>query len=251
MKEPLLKNTKQVIYLNAGHHDNDPGHVTVDKIRENEEVKKIRDLAVEELRFQGFKVEIVPDNLTLRQSIDLVNVLGKNLDSGLALDIHLNAHGKVNQVINGTEVYSGTSLKSLEIANILSKHTARELGTEDRGYRPDTWTAAGSLGWIRQTNMWACVLECCYLTDPQDQTKLMNGGHAKIAKGIAKAVCELWEVKYLDKTNQNKTDEEEVVTLQKKVIELTIFVISLMQKLINLRSAQNNRLLGAIYNLLR
>lgn len=245
-----LKDTQRTIFLNAGHHNLDPGHVTDGNIKENEEVKRIRDLTVAELKFQGFKVEVVPDNLTLRQSIDLVNVLGKDLDSGLALDIHLNAHGKVNQIINGTEVYSGTSVKSMAIADTLSRYIANGLGTEDRGYKPDTWTAAGSLGWIRQTNMWACVVECCYLTDPQDRAKLMNGGHAKIARGITKAICELFAVPYLSQESETPR-EEEVVTLQRRVIELTILVVSLLQKLINLKSTKENRMLGSIFQLWR
>lgn len=240
----ILKDVNKTIFLNAGHHLNDPGHVNVGGLRENDQVRQIRDLTIEMLKFQGFKVESVPDNFNLRESIDLVNVLGKDLNSGLALDIHLNANGSVNKIVNGTEIYSGTSLKSREIANILSKNIAKELGTSDSGYRPDTWTAAGSLGWVRQTNMWSCVVECCYMTDPRDLSLLMNGGHAKVAKGIAKGVCELYGLNFLEDIS-----EDEKLKEQNKIMELMLVVISLLQKLILLKSSKSNSLLGGIYKL--
>jgi N-acetylmuramoyl-L-alanine amidase len=214
------------------------------------EVMKIRDILVPMLKEQGFSVVEIPDNLTLRESIDMVNVHAKNLNDGLAIDIHLNAKGYSagNLIVRGTEVYSGTSVSSTLIAKTLSRHIAAELGIPDRGYRPDTMSAAGSLGWIRQTNCWAALPECLYLDDPQDRGILLNyDGHTKAALGMAKAICELYDAPFL--TKKEKPQEEEVVTLQKRVIELTMLVISLLQKLINLKSTQENRLLGAIYRL--
>lgn len=209
-----LKETKKVVIINAGHHNHDPGKV-IDTTTEAAEVKKIRD-EVKRLsaRLPDFTFHFVPDELTLPQSIKWANNIAKSLNDGLAVDIHLNANNR--STVRGTEGYHGVSSVSKKIAAAFSKHVAATLGLKDRGAFSDTLTYVGSLGWIRQTKMWATLVEVCYMTNAEDLAALTtDSGHTKAAKGLLSAVCELYGVEVPEwepKPPQTPTPEAPRVT---------------------------------------
>jgi len=87
-----LKIMNRTIILEAGHSISDPG-ATTKETTEAKEAIKIRDKLIP-LLSQDFNVEILSDNLDLKQSIVWVNKKFKNLDDGLALTIHLNTGGE-------------------------------------------------------------------------------------------------------------------------------------------------------------
>lgn len=185
----ILSDVKPVILVNAGHHLKDNGASHQDVI-EAIECMRIRDAFVPVLRERGYTVEVVPDHLTLSQSIAWVNAKAPNLNDGLAVDIHLNA-GSTS--VRGTEAFHGTSSTSKKIAEAFSRRLSKSLGTANRGAKPDTMTAVGSLGWIRQTKMWATLVEVCFLTNDKDIQLLRGeGGYHKTAVGMADAVDELF-----------------------------------------------------------
>lgn len=189
----VLPNTKKVIILNAGHWDNpDTPHVEDSGARYNDvleaiECIKIRDAVADILESRGYIVHKVPDHLDLRKSIDWANEKAPSLNDALAIDIHLNYLS--NRTARGTESFHGTSETSKKIAAELASSVALEMGIPNRGAKPDTQTAVGSLGWIRKTSMWASLIEVCFLTNPDDMAVLHGaGGYAKAARGIANGI---------------------------------------------------------------
>ena len=59
---------KKTIYLNAGHSDKETGALSKYGVERDINIA-IRDVLIPELKRQGFKVEVIPDNLNLRESI--------------------------------------------------------------------------------------------------------------------------------------------------------------------------------------
>jgi len=246
----LLKNCKKIIIINAGHHLKDSGAVSNGMV-ERDEVMKIRDLTIPKLKEQGFNVVSIPDNLDLRESIKMVNLNAKELYDGIALDIHFNHRGVLatNQRVGGTEVYSGTSILSRQMSGVISENIAKELGVPNRGYRPHTWAGCGSLGWITNTKCWSFVVECLYMDDTLDRMVLSNNGREKIAIGIVKAMCSLYDIPYVD---YSKDIVEPIIKEKLSIInQLMAVVMGLLQKLIKLKSDQENRFLGGIYKLIK
>ena len=261
----ILKEVQKTISVNAGHHDLDTGQVVIADngidVKENEQVKKIRDLVVPMLEKCGFRVIWVPDNLNLDKSIELTNKEIPTLNAGLAIDIHLNARGpaQLGAEVRGTEVYSGTSPNSRTIANTISKYVSRALDTVDRGYRPDTVSAVGSLGWIRLTKCWAVVIECCYLDNQYDRNVLFKG-YESIALGITKAICELFETPFHPSLIKNdwkpipvqpprEIDRNLIFILQEKILKMSFLLVDLLQKLIILKQSKHNPVIGKMYKL--
>lgn len=195
----ILPNTKKHIIVNAGHYDDpdtphfdDPGAVA-NQVREAVEVMKIRDRVVPLLKQAGFEVSSVPDELDLRESIKWANEKAPTLNDALAIDIHLNYLS--NTSARGTESFYGKAETSKQIAEVLANNVAETLGVPNRGAKPDTQTAVGSLGWIRKTTMWASLIEVCFLTNPEDMKILHSAdGYDKAARGIVNGVCEIFGV---------------------------------------------------------
>jgi len=192
----ILSKTNKTIIINAGHYDLDPGKVVKSNnisFSEEKEVLKIRDF-IKELapKMKDFTFHFVPDNLSLTKSIQFANKITSKIDGGFAIDIHLNANNR--STVQGTEAYYGTSDTSKKIATVMSRNVASALKLKNRGCKPDTETFVGSLGWIRQTKMWASLVEVCFMTNAFDLEVLLNNGHRKAAIGILNGICELYNV---------------------------------------------------------
>lgn len=209
----LLQGVKKRIFINAGHFDSSPNSqgdsgVIIDGLIERDEVKKIRDFVVKMLQESKFEVVVIPDNLNLRQSIDLVNKTAKNLNDGLALDLHLNSGGSAFRKKSGVEIYVYPETISMKIGRVLSRNIARTLNISDRGAKSDGETAVGSLGWCRQVNCWPAVIEVLFLDyigsgilgwmrDKLGQQAIIrNKQYSLIALGICAGVKELYGENY-------------------------------------------------------
>lgn len=187
----ILQNVKRKIIVNAGHYINDPGSQSAYGV-ERDECFKIRDNVVSVLRSRGYEVVPVPDTLDLAGSIKFANEKAPGINDALAIDIHLNY--SVDAKARGTEAYYGVSDTSKKIAASLAYFTAASLCVPTRGAKPDTDAAVGSLGWIRQTKMWASLVEVCFISNKDDMTMLKPNGYRAAAVGIANAIDDLFGV---------------------------------------------------------
>lgn len=191
-----LANVKKHVIVNAGHHNTDPGSSAHGYI-ERDEVKKIRDELLPLLTEAGFVVSKIPDNLTLATSIARVNEIIAKRDDALAVDIHLDYAS--NPARRGATGFYGTTDTSLQIAAALSAGVEVALGVPGNGAKPDTETAVGSLGWIRQTKCWATLIEVCFISSADDMALLTApGGYRRAAVGIANGIFHAFGVDTLD-----------------------------------------------------
>lgn len=213
----ILQNVKKRIIVNAGHFDNDPGAVT---LVERDEAEKIRDAFVDVMQNKGFEVLVIPDNLDLPQSIAQANKWAGTLNDALCIDIHLNSAS--NKAVRGVEAFHGTSGTSKDIATALVNAVSLSLGLPNRGARPDTQTAVGSLGWIRQTKAWATLIEVAYISNAEDMAVLTGkDGYKKAALGIARAVHELFGVPFVEKTIEESIEiiESELANIKTQLFK--------------------------------
>jgi len=216
-----LKEVSKTIIINAGHWDDphtprvdDPG-ASHNHVLEAVECMKIRDELVPLLEHRGYVVHAVPDELNLRKSIDWANEKAVSLNAGLAIDIHLNSLSDPSA--RGTEAFFGTSKISEDIATVLASSVSEKLKLPNRGAKPDTQTAVGSLGWIRQTKMWASLIEVCFVSNAEDMAALQgDGGYRKAAVGIGDAVD------YLFGMQQSAENPLEAYTTMQLITELQL-----------------------------
>lgn len=192
-------------FVNSGHFRGDNGHIEYLSgnitIRENQETEKIRD-ELRGLLLGKYETMFVPDDLNLKDSIAYINSYA--ISSDFAIDIHLNASN--DKGLRGTEAYYGKDDPKHAVS--FSRCVANALGIKDRGAKPDSQSAVGYLGFLRQLKCPAVLVEVCYITNDFDRIAYTP---KKAAEGIKNALDELFQQK--------------VAELQKQ--------ISLLQKLIN------------------
>lgn len=166
-------------FISAGHSFDDTG-ATYGSVKEAEVNMKVRD-EVKELLPDAI---YVPDNLTLRESIDWVN--SRASEDDLAIEIHQNANN--NASIRGTETYYDNEY---DLGEIVARNVSKALGIPNRGVKHDSESRAGSLGWIRLTKCSSALVECCYLSNELDRMKIVTvRGQMEAAQGIVNAITE-------------------------------------------------------------
>ncbi len=194
---------KQTIFLNAGHSELEPGALSLYGV-ERDLNTSIRDELLPELKRQGFKIKMVPDNLDFRESYKWVNKNSLLISDGLALDIHCNKGGRTG----AESYYYAGSVSSKEIAKELVDVYSKEMKMKNRGPKPDTQSQPGEISWIRKTNVWATLIECGYM-DSKEDMDLIIGHFDQVAIAICKGVCAIYDIPYIEKSPQLKVKSRE------------------------------------------
>ena len=172
---------KPRVFISAGHSRIDSG-VRWGNITESEIVIKIRD----EIKKLLPEAVYVPDDLTLRETIDFINSRNPQPEN-LAVEIHVNSNQ--SQLKRGTEAYY---VSDPRIATIFSRCVSQKLGIPDNGAKPDTDTYVGSLGFLRQIKCRSVLVEICYLTHFQERNLIITQEGQKLAaNGVFDAINEV------------------------------------------------------------
>lgn len=177
---------KRRVILCAGHGGGDPGSVG-QGTTEAAEVIDITNRTVDFLRKDGqLEVVHVPNELSFEQSIAWVNARYKDIDDAVAIDIHKNA----TVGAKGGETWYADDADSKLIAQRIQGGIATVL--TNRGVKPDTQNRWGRLGWCRDVNTWAPLVEMGFVSDGGDPV----GGEAnqRYAEALAKGILSIWNL---------------------------------------------------------
>lgn len=174
------------IFISAGHGGIEQGGrdlgVIAGGTTEAQEMISLRDKIVPELRSRGFEVLSVPDELSLRQTIEWINARARPKD--VALEIHTGFAS--NPEVGGASTFYITNnsdrKKHAELMLLALQRSLPQL--ENRGAKPDTAAGFGRLAFCRDTVLPSIQMEIGYLTNPSDRALIQNR-RAKIAQGIA------------------------------------------------------------------
>ncbi|MEO0825883.1 MAG: N-acetylmuramoyl-L-alanine amidase [Cyanobacteria bacterium J06639_16] len=164
------------IFISAGHGglENgvvDPG-VTASGTTEAQEMIRLRDFIVPELRSRNFTVFSVPDDLSANGTIDWINARCQQGD--VALEIHAGASG--DTAARGATAYhiANNEARKAHAELLLLALLRRVPQLPSRGTKPDTSSGLGSLAFCRQLQCPSLLMEVAYLTNPQDWDLLQN-----------------------------------------------------------------------------
>lgn len=150
---------------------------------EHEEAEKLVRGAYRILHHEGRSVHIVPYYLNLISKIKYINKHFSSSD--FLFSIHLN--GSSNPKSSGCEIwYYGGSPIAQRLARKASTVLSDTLQIRKRGNGayPDTKNRYGQLGIIRNTTPFAFLLECGFVTNPDDVRNARKYGYQAIADTI-------------------------------------------------------------------
>lgn len=175
------------ILLSAGHGGiesdgfRDPGAIA-GSTTEAKEMIQLRDLIAADLRSRNFEVLVVPDDLSLRRSIDWINIRARGGD--VSAELHADAFS--NPAVRGASIYYiANNQERKEHAELLLLALLRRLPQlRSRGAKPDTSTGVGSLAFCRNVITPSLLIQVGFLTNPDDRFLLQNR-RREIALGLA------------------------------------------------------------------
>lgn len=173
----LLRKVKPVLVA-AGHSETDPG-AAANGFSEVALVVPLRNRIAEILRAEG--VEVITDgeeetNLPLSEATKLVPTVG------IALELHFNAAGAAAKGVEALSLPAQREL-SQDIAGAIASVTGSPL-RGDKGYKPDTESARGRLGFARAGGV---VVEVEFLTNKSALAVYLQNKE-EVAQAIARAV---------------------------------------------------------------
>lgn len=174
------------IFISAGHGGGenamaDPGAVA-GGTTEAKEMILLRDLIVAELRSRNLEVLAVPDNLNRDETIAWINA--RHIQSDVALEIHADAF--FDPAVRGTSVYyiANNEQRKADAEQLLLALLRRVPQLVNRGAKPDSTAAVGSLGFCRRVISPSLLMEVGFLTNAEDLFLIQNR-RRDIAAGIA------------------------------------------------------------------
>ena len=174
------------VFISAGHGGYegqvlDPGAIA-GGTTEAREMILLRDLVVTELRSRSLEALAVPDDLSMKQTIEWINARQRPGD--VALEIHADAY--FNPATRGASVfYIANNEQRKANAELLLLGLLRRLPQlPSRGAKPDTTTEVGSLAFCRAIIIPSMLMEVGFLTNPDDRYLIQNR-RRDMALGIA------------------------------------------------------------------
>jgi len=180
------------LFFWAGHGEwegswHDAGTVTLETAT-GQEMILLRDVVVLELRRRSLEVFSVPDNLSLRQTIDWINEHSRQGD--VAIEIHANLSSNV-ELRGATVFYIAKNLQRQQDAELVLKgYLQRVPEMLSHGVEPDTATGIGHLAFCRQVFIPSLLLEVGFLSNPDD-LHLLQIRREEVALGLADGL-EAW-----------------------------------------------------------
>lgn len=205
---------KMKINVHAGH--NPDGRIAcgaVGFIRESTEARNVKNKVIEMLKAQGHEVyDCTVDNGTSANDV-LKKIVAKCNSRTVDLDISIHFNSGSSKVrdgkTTGTEVYIYSSSskakdKAQKIVNAIAK-----LGFKNRGVK-----YSKTLYFLRKTTNPALLIECCFVSDPED-TDLYNTD--KMAQAIVKGITGI--TPSISTSNSSTTTISSTVSKKKEIIK--------------------------------
>jgi hypothetical protein len=143
---------------------------------------RLRDMVVSELRSRDLEVLSVPDDLSLVQTVDWINLRTRAGD--IALELHANSSSNPDAK-GATAFYIANNDQRRKHAELMLMALQRRVPQlTSRGAKPDTESGTGKLAFCRWIITPSVYLEVAFLTNPQQRSLLQNR-RRDFALGIA------------------------------------------------------------------
>lgn len=199
--QAVKTNDEIIVVIDPGHGGMDPGKVGVSSVMEKDVNLAIALKLKEKLEAQGVKVIMTRDNdvclatpgATNKKTSDMNNRIEiiNSVDADCLISIHQNSF--TNSSVEGAQVfYYGTSRESRELAEELQKYLIKYAD-------PDNHREAkqgNDYFILRKSLCPGVIIECGFLSCPSETAKLIDEDYQdKIADAIAKAICDLYNIK--------------------------------------------------------
>ncbi|MFH0831900.1 MAG: N-acetylmuramoyl-L-alanine amidase [archaeon] len=181
------------IVIDAGHGGTDPGAVNSDGVNEKDMNLAIAEKLKSVLEEKGYSVKMTRETdaaVSLASRVKIAN----DFEADIFVSIHMNSasldvDGKYCSANGAETFYYRTSTKGKEFARIVQENIVASLGVKDRGIKPDTEAAEGSLYVLKNTNMPAVLTEPAFICNKDDMEKISQESEKiQLASAISQSI---------------------------------------------------------------
>lgn len=171
-----------MIYIIAGHNNNDPGAVA-NGLKEADLTKVVRDLIYTRVKELEPKIFVSKDDDRDSLSQVISKIKPKIQDSDILIDIHYNS---ASNIATGVEclVSNNAGVKSIKIGAEICDIASKISGIKNRGVKKESDSARGKLGILNMKGS-AVIWEVGFINNPSD-IKATNDNLHWICDEVAK-----------------------------------------------------------------
>lgn len=181
--ENVIDEKKYVVYIDVGHGGTDIGYKTKNGVTEKDLDLQISKLVSSRLSSQGDVSVIVSRNTDINLSNNERVEDANKQNADVFISIHMT--GNDDSTAQGVQTFYrvGANDASDEFATLVQKSIAAYVNLKDRGATPFTF------GVLQGNNMPAILIQCGFLSNPDEEKKLTNFEFQKdLAEGIAQGI---------------------------------------------------------------
>jgi len=172
--------------ISAGH-SNDPDRdngANHNGFIEGVETVKLRNALVTEFKTAGIIVNVDDDSNVTKETVKLFDQYFGEHD--ILIDLHFNAYH--DETANGVEVIVPEKYTTMEYAMAcdICRVISDSLNIRNRGVKPESQSARGSLAWMR-LNAETILVEVCFISNKKDMTRY-KANFNKLVKEIVNII---------------------------------------------------------------
>lgn len=186
-----LKNSQfkdMLIVVDAGHGDHDPGAISPNGVNEKDVVLKASLILKKKLENAGFKVYMTRERDNYIKINDRASIANQ-LNADLFISVHANAATNSKAIGIETLYMPDSSRNNKTLATKIQDQLIAYTNNVDRGIK-----SRSDLGVLRGTKMDAVLVELGFLSNSQDELKLLTDSYLeKCANAIVEGVIDFVE----------------------------------------------------------
>lgn len=242
------------ILLISGHGAGDPGAVsTINGVRYEEATETRKVTAALKKALEGYCNVTIYDpshNAYSDYKNGRLNSLAYFPNYNYVLEIHFNAFqaGSSDGKTKGVECYVTNSESGTGVEERICKNISSVTGLTNRGVKRYNWSVIYA---AKRAGVSSALLEVCFIDDPDDMA-LYTKKFQEIINAIAKGIADGFGFK-MELTDEKNEQEEEEMTIYKKLEDVPSWGKATIKKLINkgYLAGENGGLLNIEENMLR
>lgn len=202
------KKEKKIIVIDVGHGGNDPGKISTDGIQEKDVNLEIAQYLKDYLIAQDYTVYLTretdcglyEENASNKKTSDLQNRIRFFSEKKATLVVSIHQNSFSDSIQHGAQTfYYSTSEQSKQLAECIQASLLDMDNTNTR-----TEKASDSYYLLKNSSMPAVIVECGFLSNPEETSKLTDSNYQKqLAYHISLGICNYENSKPLNKFSTN------------------------------------------------
>lgn len=164
-----------MLYILAGHHDNDPGAIG-NGFKEADLTKELRQLVTDRVLELSPSTRVYNDNDSDSLNVVIAKITPEITAKDSLIEFHFDSFTNATATGSTAIVSAKAGSKSKQIAAEIVDVVSKVLGVKNRGVKDETQSARGRLAVVNMIGA-AVLFEVCFISNPDDVERYQKHKH--------------------------------------------------------------------------